>query len=63
MFRSAVLAAFDARARQLRDRGPADPELAAAKARVAGGLPRAMETAGGLADLFCGDHWGLCAER
>jgi zinc protease len=49
---AAVLAAFDGRARQLRERGPSTQELAAAKARVAGGLPRAMETAGGLADLF-----------
>jgi zinc protease len=47
-----VLAAFDARARDLHDHGPSPDELASAKARVAGTLPRAMETAGGLAELF-----------
>jgi zinc protease len=49
---AAVLAAFGARERDLHDRGPSTDELSGAKARVAGVVPRAMETAGGLSELY-----------
>jgi zinc protease len=48
----AALAALAARARELHERGPSPSELATAKALLVRGLPRRLETAGGVVSAF-----------